>query len=104
EEIFSNTKNAAYQIIKAKGATFYAIALALDRICTAILHNEASVLNVSTLLQDYHGVSDVFLGVPCIVDRDGIREVLTLEINDEEKGLLEQSAAKLKDIIGTVSM
>lgn len=104
EEIFSNTKNAAYQIIKAKGATFYAIALALDRICTAILHNEASVLNVSTLLQDYHGVSDVFLGVPCIVDRDGIREVLTLEVNDEEKKLLEQSAAKLKDIISTVSM
>lgn len=104
EEIFSNTKNAAYQIIKAKGATFYAIALALDRICTAILHNEASVLNVSTLLHDYHGVSDVFLGVPCIVDRNGIREVLELEITDEEKGLLERSATKLKEIIGTVSM
>lgn len=104
DEIFSNTKNAAYQIIKAKGATFYAIALALDRICTAILHNEASVLNVSTLLQDYHGVSDVFLGVPCIVDRNGIREVLELEITAEEKNLLEQSATKLKDIIGSVSM
>lgn len=104
DEIFSNTKNAAYQIIKAKGATFYAIALALDRICTAILHNEASVLNVSTLLNNYHGVSDVFLGVPCIVDRDGIREVLDLEINAEEKSLLEQSATKLKEIIGTVSM
>lgn len=104
EEIFSNTKNAAYKIIKAKGATFYAIALALDRICTAILHNEASVLNVSTLLHDYHGVSDVFLGVPCIVDRNGIREVLELEITDEEKGLLERSATKLKEIIGTVSM
>jgi L-lactate dehydrogenase len=104
EEIFLNTRNAAYQIIKAKGATYYAIALALDRICTAILHNEASVLNVSTLLQDYHGVSDVFLGVPCVVDRDGIREVLKLEINAEEKSLLEQSAKKLKDVIGTVSM
>ncbi|WP_407430891.1 L-lactate dehydrogenase [Arcticibacter sp.] len=104
EEIFLNTRNAAYQIIKAKGATFYAIALALDRICTAILHNEASVLNVSTLLQDYHGVSDVFLGVPCVVDRNGIREVLKLEISAEEKSLLEQSAKKLKDVIGTVSM
>ncbi|MGV3705986.1 MAG: L-lactate dehydrogenase [Arcticibacter sp.] len=104
EEIFSDTKNAAYQIIKAKGATFYAIALALDRICTAILHNEASVLNVSTLLNDYHGVSDVFLGVPCVVDRNGIREVLPLEITDQEKELLHASAAKLREVIGTVSM
>lgn len=102
EEIFSNTKNAAYQIINTKGATYYAIALALDRICTAVLHNEASVLNVSTLLQDYHGVSDVYLGVPCVVDRNGVREVLKLNINEEEKKLLSQSADKLKEIIKSI--
>lgn len=104
DEIFTNTKDAAYQIIKAKGATFYAIALALDRICTAILHNEASVLNVSTLLNDYHGVSDVYLGVPCVVDRTGIREVLSLDINDLEKEQLHRSAQKLKEIISSVAM
>ena len=103
EELFSKTKNAAYEIINCKGATYYAIALALDRICTAILHNEASVLNVSTLLQDYHGISDVYLGVPCIVDRTGIREVLKLNINDQEKKLLNESAEKLKEIIKTLS-
>ena len=102
-EIFSNTKNAAYQIINSKGATYYAIALALDRICTAILHNEASVLNVSTLLEDYHGVSDVYLGVPCVVDRNGVREVLKLNINEEEKKLLKLSADKLKEIIRSIS-
>jgi len=102
-EIFSNTKNAAYQIINAKGATFYAIALALDRICTAILNNEAAVLNVSTLLTDYHGVSDVYLGVPCIVDRNGIREILSLNINDKEKEQLNQSANKLKEIIKSIA-
>lgn len=103
-EIFDNTKNAAYQIINAKGATFYAIALALDRICKAILGNEAAVLNVSTLLNDYHGVSDVYLGVPCIVDRNGIRETLNLNINAEEKRLLHESANKLKDIIQSISL
>ncbi|MGV3508248.1 MAG: L-lactate dehydrogenase [Sphingobacteriaceae bacterium] len=102
-EIFSNTKNAAYQIINAKGATFYAIALALDRICTAILNNEAAVLNVSTLLTDYHGISDVYLGVPCIVDRNGIREILSLNINDKEKEQLNQSANKLKEIIKSIA-
>ncbi|MGO4374861.1 L-lactate dehydrogenase, partial [Paenibacillus sp. MCAF20] len=75
-EIFANTRDAAYQIIEAKGATYYAIALALDRIVTAILRDESAVLNVSTLLDNYHGVSDVFMGVPCIVDRQGVREVL----------------------------
>lgn len=104
EEIFCNTRDAAYKIIESKGATYYAIALALDRICTAILRNEAAVLNVSTLLTDYHGVSDVYLGVPCIVDRSGIRNTLLLSINEKEKELLHKSADKLKGIIETSSM
>lgn len=102
QQIFVNTRDAAYQIIESKGATYYAIALALDRICTAILRNEASVLNVSTLLTDYHGVSDVYLGVPCIVDRSGVREVLTLSMNYHEKQLLHKSADKLKGLIQTI--
>ena len=104
QEIFLNTRDAAYKIIEAKGATYYAIALALDRICTAILKNEASVLNVSTLLTNYHGVSDVYLGVPCIVDRNGVREVLTLQITDSEKLLLNKSADKLKELIKSIAM
>src|SRR5690606_33041030 len=88
EEVFVNTRDAAYQIIESKGATYYAIALALDRIVTAILRNESAVLNVSTLLNDYRGVSDVYLGVPCIVDRTGIREVMNITLSDEEKALL----------------
>jgi L-lactate dehydrogenase len=103
EEIFTNTRDAAYQIISAKGATYYAIALALDRICTAILRDEGAVLNVSTLLQDYHGISDVFLGVPCIVDRHGVREVLPIQLTDEEQALLHRSADKLKGLIESIS-
>lgn len=104
EEIFKNTRDAAYQIIEAKGATYYAIALALDRICTAILRNEAAVLNISTLLTNYHGVSDVYLGVPCIVDRTGVREVLHLPLTDTEKNLLHQSANKLKGLIESIAI
>lgn len=104
EEIFVNTRDAAYRIIETKGATYYAIALALDRICTAILKNEASVLNVSTLLTNYHGVNNVYLGVPCIVDRSGVREVLPLVINDAEKKLLNISADKLKGLIQSMNL
>lgn len=104
EEVFINTRDAAYKIIEAKGATYYAIALALDRICTAILKNEAAILNVSTLLNDYFGINDVYLGVPCIVDNTGVREKLTLDISDHEKRLLHQSANKLTSIIQSISM
>jgi L-lactate dehydrogenase len=104
KEIFINTRDAAYKIIEAKGATYYAIALALDRICTAILKNEASVLNVSTLLTNYHGVNDVYLGVPCIVDHNGVREILALQVAEDEKLLLKRSADKLKGLIQSIEM
>ncbi|MEO6328250.1 MAG: L-lactate dehydrogenase, partial [Ginsengibacter sp.] len=103
EFVFTNTRDAAYQIIEAKGSTYYAIALALDRICTAILRNEAAVLNVSALLTNYHGLSDVYLGVPCIIDRNGIRDTLSLALTEKEKELLHASAAKLRGVIDSIS-
>lgn len=104
EDIFTNTRDAAYQIIEAKGATYYAIALALDRICTAILRDEGAVMNVSTLLTDYYGVSDVYLGVPCIVDRSGIRQTMNIVITDEEQELFHRSADKLKNLIQSITL
>lgn len=104
EKIFTNTRDAAYQIIESKGATYYAIALALDRICTAILRNEGAILNVSTLLNDYHGVNDVYLGVPCVVDRTGVREVMNIQISEHERELLHRSANKLKNLIESIQV
>lgn len=104
KEIFNSTKNAAYEIINAKGATSYAIALALDRIIVSILQNEASVLNVSTLLTNYNGVSDVYLGVPSIVDRSGVREVLDLKLSNEELTQFHASANKLKSEIANLDL
>ncbi|ANS74583.1 L-lactate dehydrogenase [Paenibacillus yonginensis] len=104
EDIFNRTKNAAYEIINAKGSTSYAIALALDRIIVSILQDEGSVLNVSTLLTDYNGVSDVYLGVPSIVDRSGVREVLDIELNTEELERFQASARKLKEQIASLEL
>ncbi|MFD1175731.1 L-lactate dehydrogenase [Paenibacillus puldeungensis] len=104
EEIYNSTKNAAYEIINAKGATSYAIALALDRIIVSILQNEASVLNVSTLLNNFNGVSDVYLGVPCVVDRTGVREILDLQLDDEELKKFHESANKLKSEIAKLDL
>lgn len=104
EEIFNNTKNAAYEIINAKGSTSYAIGLALDRIVSAILLDEGAVLNVSTLLTDYNGVTDVYLGVPSIVDRTGVRKVLDLQLSDIELEQFQQSANKLKSAIAELEL
>jgi L-lactate dehydrogenase len=103
DAIFQDTRDAAYEIINAKGATFYAIALALDRICAAILRNESSVLTVSTLLNGQYGVNDVYLGVPCIVDHSGVRRVLDLELSEKEQELFRHSAATLKSHIDDCS-
>lgn len=102
ERIFHEVKDSAEQIIQAKGATYYAIALALDRICAAILRDESAVLNVSTLVENYHGIQDVYLGLPCIVDRRGIREMVDLLPTAAEIARLQRSAAELKQRIASV--
>ncbi|WP_128895894.1 L-lactate dehydrogenase [Longirhabdus pacifica] len=99
EEIVEETRRAAYKIIDAKGATYYAIALALDRIVTAILRNESSILTVSTLVKDYHGISDVYIGVPSIVDASGVREVVQVPMTEQEEELFRSSAYKLQEEI-----
>ncbi len=99
DDLFKETRDAAYQIIAAKGATYYAIALALDRICAAILGDEHSVLNVSTYVDGYLGIKDVYLGLPCVIGRWGIERTIDLAPNDEELSLLRHSADVLRDRI-----
>lgn len=84
DEIAENVTKAAYKIIQAKSATYYGIGLALVRIVKAIFGGENSILTVSVRLDGEYGVHDVFAGVPCILGREGVREVLTLELENEE--------------------
>jgi len=103
-KIFDEVKNAAYRIIEYKGATYYAIALALVRIVGAILRDENSVLPVSSLINDYYGVSDVCLSLPSIVNKQGIVRPLLLELSKEEEEQFKHSAQTLKDIIGKLKI
>ena len=84
DEIAENVTKAAYKIIQAKSATYYGIGLALVRIVKAIFGGENSILTVSVRLDGEYGVQGVFAGVPCILGREGVREVLTLELENEE--------------------
>jgi L-lactate dehydrogenase len=96
EDIFRQTRDAAYRIIERKGATYYAVASGLMRIVEAILRDQSTVLSVSSLIEDYYGISDVCLSLPTVVDRGGVEQVLRLELSTEEIEGLRQSAQILK--------
>lgn len=104
DQIFNEVKNAAYEIIDAKGATYYAVALAVERIVEAIMRNEHSILTVSSVLQGQYGISDVALSVPTIVDRNGVNKVLEVPLTVDEQKLLESSADSLKEIIRSLNI
>jgi len=99
EEIFEEVKNAAYKIIKGKGATYYAIGLGLVRITESILRNEYSVLTVSSLLEGEHGIHDVCLSIPSVVARDGIKKRIVLNLSPEEERKLKKSADVIRGVL-----
>ena len=85
DKIAEEVRTAAYKIIEAKRATYYGIGMALTRITRAVFGNESSVLTVSAMLRGEYGQKDVFVGVPCIVNRSGIQRVLELNLSEEEQ-------------------
>ncbi|MBY9075018.1 L-lactate dehydrogenase [Nocardioides sp. WL0053] len=97
-EIFDQVVNAAYEIIEGKGATWYAVGLAVTRIVEAVLHDESRVLPVSTYLEDYKGISDVCLSVPCVVNRNGVERILDVPMSDAELGGLRASADQVRGV------
>ncbi|WP_445613570.1 L-lactate dehydrogenase [Geobacillus sp. YF-1] len=99
ERIFANVRDAAYQIIEKKGATYYGIAMGLARVTRAILHNENAILTVSAYLDGLYGERDVYIGVPAVINRNGIREVIEIELDDHEQTWFHHSAATLKEVL-----
>ncbi len=104
EEIFTQTRDAAYRIIERKGATYYAVAAGLMRITQAILRHQNTVLSVSSLIDDYYGIRDVALSLPTVVNRRGIEKVLRIELNEEEVARVRHSASVLQQIISKVGL
>jgi L-lactate dehydrogenase len=98
DELFLKVKNAGNEIIKRKGRTNYGVGLSLTKIVESIIRNENSILTVSCYLENYQGVSDVCLSVPVVVNRDGIREIITLPLDENEKEAFRKSAEIIKEI------
>jgi L-lactate dehydrogenase len=104
DKIFENTRDAAYHIIERKGATYYAIGNGLVRIVEAILRGQDTVLSVSTLIDDYYGIQDVYLSLPCVIGHEGIQRIMHLQLNAEEQAGIQRSAKVLKDTLKMLSL
>jgi L-lactate dehydrogenase len=100
--LFASVRDAAYEIIKRKGASHYAIGLGLLSIVEAILGDYRSVLSISTLMTGQYGVSDICLSLPSVVGENGVEEILTLPMNEEEQEGFRASADKLKATLRTL--
>jgi L-lactate dehydrogenase len=103
-DLFLKVRNAGYEIVKRKGRTHYAVALGLTRIVESILRDENAVLTVSTFLKDYHGVNDICLSVPAILNRDGVREVIKLPLDQREIADFQRSAAIIKGVANSLGI
>jgi L-lactate dehydrogenase len=97
-------RNAAYEIIRRKGATNFAIAAALTRIIEAVVRDEGSVLTVSARVDGHYGINGLCLSLPAIVDRSGVRRVMPVLLTDQEVARLVNSAAAVHQMIASAGL
>lgn len=94
-KIEDDVRNAAYEIIDRKGATYYGIAMCLTRITTAILNNENTIITVSS----YDEENDIYFSTPSVINKDGATKKMKIELNNEEQEKLDNSINVIKDAI-----
>ena len=104
EKIAENTRRAAYEIIRRKGATYYAIAAGLVRIIEAIVRDENSVLTISSAVNGVHGLNDVALSLPCVVNRQGIVKTLDLPLSKDEEMGYKKSAQIIQNAVQSLDL
>jgi len=103
DALFAQVRDAAYEIIRRKGATYYAIGLGLVSIVAAILGDYRRVVSVSTLMTGQYGVRDMCLSLPCVVGVNGVEEILTLNLDPAEEAGFRASAEKLKSTLALLA-
>ena len=102
ESIEDHVRTSGAQIIKNKGATFYAVAVSAVHICKCIFSGSDTVLTVSSMMHGEYGLDDICLSVLSIVGEDGVKEIIPAELTSEEIGKLQHSADCLRTVIDSL--
>ncbi|MGV3244248.1 L-lactate dehydrogenase [Staphylococcus sp. 11261D007BR] len=97
DDIYVKTRDAAYDIIQAKGATYYGVAMGLMHISKAILKNQNVVLTVSSYLEGEYGQTGVYTGVPTVINGEGATRIIETPLTEEEKEKFVKSVNILKE-------
>ncbi|MBQ7347040.1 MAG: L-lactate dehydrogenase [Clostridia bacterium] len=95
--LFRDVRDSACRIAGTKGAGYYAIAESVKRIVSAIVRDEHTILTVSALAEGHYGLEDVYLSLPCIVSRGGVKRVLEIPLDEDEETRLRRAAKRLKE-------
>ena len=103
-EIETQVRNSGARIINWKGATYYAIALTVKRICECVLGDSNSILPVSSLIHNRYGIDDVCISLPCIVGAEGIKGYVNPPLTDKELALLQKSGKAMKDVLNSLEI
>jgi len=104
DEVFASTKNVAAEVIKLKGATVHAPGNAISSIIESIVKDKKQVMPVSTNLQGEYGYSDVSIGVPAIIGKNGVEKIVELDLNNDEKEWFKKSVDSIKNAISSISI
>jgi L-lactate dehydrogenase len=100
--ILEDVKKAGAEIIKKKGATYYAIAVTVTTIIETILKNQNTIRTVSTVMKGMYGIEDVALSLPSVIDSSGVIDIIELKLTQEEQAALQYSAEQVKLILNEV--
>lgn len=98
-DVYIDVRDAAYHIIEKKKATYYGIGLSLNRLVAAVLNNEDLILALSVYQNGEYGRSGLYIGVPAIVCREGIRDILRLPLNEVDQNKFNASCDHIEEII-----
>jgi L-lactate dehydrogenase len=99
DKLVLETARAGWEVYNRKGTTYYGIATAAVGIIKAIMNDENKIMPVSTLLEGEYGESDIFCGVPAVLNADGVKEVVEIHMTDEELNKFKKSAALIREYI-----
>ena len=99
DELVLNTKQVAASVIALKGATVHAPGNAISAIIDSVKRDSRQVIPVATYLDGEYGHSNVTIGVPAVIGRDGVRKIIELDLNDEERQIFDMGVKSVKDAI-----
>lgn len=104
DRIYKNVRDSAYEIIGKKGATYYGVAMAVERIVECIIRNEHSILPVSVYMEGLYGLKDLCISIPTVVGQNGAEKILDIPLDDSEMEKLLKSTEELKAVLQEIDL